>query len=357
MRGSPRCSRCPGRLPVSGELRVRRAVRGSRCPGEAPGARGTLPVRRAVGASRCPGDARGVGAAAGAQGTVMLRVPEPARSPPRRRSGAGRAGAQPGARSGSAAEAAPERDRRARGPRSHAPRCRGGGGAQTPLPCATKAIPALPVAASRAPGRRGAARRPREPTRACAHPPADPPRFGSRPVPGSPALCHRCAAPPRRQLRIPLCGLAAGAVPGGQEGLTRSEELAGGIPGLLRDVPAPGSVFLCEDTRPCRGRGAVPGSLAGSRRAPGDVCRDADLGRKAGSGASSAAVHHRLLSPSLWNCAGPGSPALPRERCRRGDGAGPPRAAPRLRAGALAALPSFPRRWMVPSDTAERFSS
>lgn len=289
--------------------------------GEAPGARGTLPVRRGVGGSRFPEDAPGVGAAAGAQGTGMLRVPEPVQSPARRRSGAGRAGAQPG-RAGAAPGAAPRRRQSGSGiaaPVGPARTQRAAAGAAGCGPL-FPALPALP-SISRAPF----PKRPREAKESLCPPPGRPPpivapdscpAFQLFVIPAS-LLCAASSAP--RGL-----GAGAGAVFGGQQELTRSGEFAGGIPGLLWEVPAPSVLWLCARTRGRAGDTGLWWERSQSRSL--DVCLDVDLGRKAGSGVSSAAIHHRRLSLSLWNSAGLGSPAVPRECCRRSDGA---RLAPR----------------------------
>lgn len=303
------------RLPVSGKLPVRRAVRGSWCPGNAPGVRGMLPVsgqlpvRRARGCSVPPSQrgARGAGQRGHSRGSPGAGSPCP----------------------------------RAPLPRSALPRGRRGA---DPSSCAAGAIPALPSVFPRAPGRRGAAQRPREPTRVCAHPQQTPPGCGSPFVPCNPTLCH-----PRIP---PLCPHPSPAAVGGEPepcwgrgGAAPLGRVCGRNPGAAAGSSSPSVVCFAArtrlragDTGLCWERSQTPGVCQGMF-----VCLDADLGRKAGSGVSSAAIHHRPLSFPF------GIALSWAARLCQGNAAGGamerawPRASPpRHRAGARAALPVIP---------------
>lgn len=244
------------RLPVSGKLPVRRAVRGSWCPGNAPGVRGMLPVSGRC--SRCQGDALGVGAAAGAQGTGMLRAPEPARCPRGRA-----AGAQPGQRrSGIAVPAGPAPTlRAAAGAAGRRPlflRCRGNSRSPLRVPPSTGAA----WGSTASPGTHAS----------LCPPPADTPRLW---VPTRALQSNSLSSPHPSALPASLsgcCGRGAGAVLGARRSCPTRESLREESRGRCGKFQPLRCVFCCEDTAPCWGHGAVLGTLADTRRVPGDVC-------------------------------------------------------------------------------------
>lgn len=320
------------------------------------------------GSSRCRGSCR----CAGDRDAPSARASAVPAAAERGRASGGTAGASGrSARSGSAAEAARERDRRARGPRSHAPRCRGGGGVQTPLPCAPGALPALlPRPRSPLPERRGGVGRhsvPGNPREFVPTPQQTPPGCGSRLLPSRPTLCHPCVppvCPPSSQLRTPLRLLwnGAGAAFGGEEELTHLGEFAGGIPGLPWEVPAAFVLCLCARTRV---RGGDTGLWWEHSQSP-RVCQgmfvwtwiwEGRLAREPPAlpfiTACSCFPFGITLSWPARLCQGNAAGAA----MERGWPHAPPWLLRDTEPEHNQLFPSFPRRWMVPSDTAERFSS